>query len=604
MPRLLVFVLAVAAALAQPSYRLTEWVIDAGGTKATDIEATLISRGSFHQLTVGRAQDREGNKGWVGYWHPRQFRAFRDAAVVEITAPVGTVDTVLLVTPSARLANLGDYPATFPAWFMIDHSNGEPFYRDSILVTLGSGEILMKTFDTLHFARSGFYVVRCSVGLARDDDPTNNRQMHTIKVASRPGPSGWQPVASMPALPSSKAIKAGGWLVWLPGVGRVFAAKGNKTRDFYSYDPTTDRWQNRETIPAGPERKLPVAGATAAGDGGGQIYVTKGSCFAFWRYNAYTDSWQRLADVPAGSRRKKMKGGADAVFATKNDTGYVYVTKGGGSNEFWRYNTQTGSWDSLPSLPPGRSPKWDKGSWLCYDGSGTIYAHQGKYHQFRGFDVVGETWYSRPLTPMPTFNNNTGRNTVLKDGGSATWYNGAIYAFKGGNTLQFWRYDPESDNWTELETIPPAGNGSRLVRVKDGADITCLGDGTFLAIKGNKSVEVWRYLPANEVVRPGPVQRSGAMATGPVPSRTSIALGPNPLTGTGLQIRGQIASAGPVHCRIYDAVGNCRRISLLTSGPGWFERTIDLAELSDGTYFVVIEQGNSRLRRDRLVIVR
>jgi hypothetical protein len=601
MYRIIFGLLLASAALAQPAYRLENCLVDGGGRRSTDAIGHYIGYGSLHQATVGKSTGGSRYVTWVGFWHPRWVPIHRDAAVVEITSPSGTQDTIRVVTPSARLANFGNQPTTFPAWFVITRTNGEPYYRDSVSVTLGPGDVLLKTFDTLHFA-SGLFVARCSVGLTGDEDPGNDVQAYGFKVRPRQLPQGWARLSPMPAMPSAKAIKAGGWLAYIPAQGRIYGAKGNKTRDFYSYDPAFDNWQTRDTIPAGVERKLPGAGAVGVGDGNGSVYALKGNgSFGFWRYDVQTDSWHQLAPVPTGPRRKKVKAGADAVYVERRETGYVYVAKGGCA-EFWRYNTFAARWDTMPNLPTWANAKWDKGSWLAYDNDRTIYAQQGKFHTLCRFDVVGDTWYSRACEPMPRFDNRTGKTTLAKDGSVGAWYDGCLYAFKGNNTQQFWRYSAARDSWTELETIPAAGNG-RAVKVKTGADIVSCGDGSFIATKGNKSVELWRYCPGDEVVGPAPQGRSGVMAAEQVP-----------VAGAALVVRPSIVvsdraavnwnwpgSAGRMVLTICDAAGRVAVRRQVTGSSGSLD--LDVSHLSRGTYFVRLA-GGTRFSEQQIVIGR
>jgi hypothetical protein len=309
-----------------------------------------------------------------------------------------------------------------------------------------------------------------------------------------------------------------------------------------------------------------------------------------------------MPSIPAGPRNKKVKAGADACFVVLGDTGWVYATKGG-VNEFWRFNTVAPRWESLPGLPTGASTKWDKGSWLAYDGSRTIYAQQAKYHTLCRFDVVGDTWYSRQCAVMPKFNNQTGKTTLAKDGSAAAWYDGCIYAFKGNNTQQFWRYAAATDSWTELETIPAGGNGSRPVKLKDGTDIASCGDGSLVAIKGNKSVEVWRYCQGSQVVAPRPGGRSGVMAeAAPGVRRPFLEIRPNPVLDRQAVVRWACpSSVRHTSLAVSDAAGRTVLERELPGRSGTF--LLDLSELSPGAYFVRMPIGEGVVR-ERLVVAR
>jgi hypothetical protein len=313
----------------------------------------------------------------------------------------------------------------------------------------------------------------------------------------------WTEVRPMPELPSGKAVKYGGWLASDPSDGLIYAAKGNKTGDFYWYSPATDSWSpthliNRlELIPLGIEGKLPYKGSAGCADGAGHVYMTKGyNTPGFHCYDIAKDSWDRRngfwqpANVPLGLSNKKVKGGTDMVWAVKGGVGNVYLLKGY-KNEFYRYNPAVDSWYTMAPAPVGSNVKWDKGSWLAYDGSSHIYAHKAKYHEFYRYNVESDSW-SAALNAMPIPGANGGKKS--KDGGCGVWLDGRIYALKGGNTQEFWRYSTDDNSWTQLETLPRIGFTGKRKKVKDGGDMAC-AFGLFYALKGNKTREFWRYVP-------------------------------------------------------------------------------------------------------------
>jgi hypothetical protein len=182
----------------------------------------------------------------------------------------------------------------------------------------------------------------------------------------------------------------------------------------------------------------------------------------------------------------------------------------------------------------------------------------------------------------------TGRSKRSKDGGSACRYDDNIYALKGGNTQEFWVYDPGTDEWAELDTMPSFGSTGRKKRVKYGADIASFGDGAFFALKGNKTLEFWRYvLPY--VGSPEPV-RSGVMGTA-VKTRGmhGFELRPNPLASGFATVRYSLPKAGPVFVRVFDVAGrtvsDTRSLGHSVSG----SLSLDLRNLSAGIYLVQLD---------------
>jgi len=304
----------------------------------------------------------------------------------------------------------------------------------------------------------------------------------------------WEDKVPMP-LSGGQAVKDGGWLDYNSGNGLVYAAKGNKTYEFYAYSPGSNEWtqpypNGLNLIPSGTEGKPPSKGCRGVCDGDNCVYMTKGNnTVGFWRYSVSDDTWVQLRDVPLGTKNKKVKGGTDMAYV-HGDVDYVYLLKGY-KNEFYRYKVSSDSWQSLPS-PPAPITKYNNGSWLVSDGGSRLYAHQASYHTLYAYDVNSGTWGS--ILPGMPFVGRTGRIKKSKDGGSATWFAGAVFALKGGNSQEFWKYAPATDSWKELDTLPQVGSSGRKKRVKNGGDVTC-ADNSFYALKGNNTRELWRYKP-------------------------------------------------------------------------------------------------------------
>jgi hypothetical protein len=334
----------------------------------------------------------------------------------------------------------------------------------------------------------------------------------------------WEETANrMPATPSGRSVKDGGWLACDRGTGLIYAAKGYKTPDFYRFDPTTETWNPLTSWPSGNEAKPPYKGSAGCSDGNGHVYATKGNNrTGFWRYDVSTNTWAQLTDVPLGASNKKVKGGADLVYVPVDTaSGYVYLLKGY-KCEFYRYSTAQGTWQALPDAPTGLKPKWSPGSWLVYDGDRTLYAHKARYHELYAYSLDSLSWKPAPVA-MPVQSNLTGKSKKLKDGGSAVWAEGYIYSLKGGNTQEFWRYCPSDTSpytcWIELDTMPAFGSTGKKKRVKGGGDIIVCDD-AFYALKGNKTLELWAY---------GPGEATGSMLA----SRRSVGLTGIPSTEVG-----------------------------------------------------------------------
>ena len=415
-----------------------------------------------------------------------------------------------------------------------------------------------------------------------------------VIVKSDPLPGGWQEVAPMPEAPSGLPVKRGGWLADDPASGLIYGAKGYKTPDFYRYDPRANSWSPLAPIPDGPEGQLPEKGCRGVCDGNGRVYMTKGNrTLEFWCYDVASDSWFERADVPAGPRNKDVKGGTDLVWVDP----WLYLLKGYYS-EFYRYDPSADNWQALPDAPEGIKPKWNRGSWLAYDGRYTIYAHKANYydrlllaHEMHAFDLRGDTWHAGAPAGMPLDGLHSGRirKKKAKDGSAGVWYSGNLYALKGGNTQQFWRYSPEEDAWTELDTVPTLGSAGRKRRVKYGGDLVQSGDALW-ALKGNKTLELWRYGFGTAGLLDPAAGLGGGEAAGAV---WSLSLAPNPAPG--LALLHYNVPAAVLDATLYDASG--RRLQTIASGrpiAGSGALPLCHARLPSGVYFVRVEAGPAR----------
>jgi hypothetical protein len=220
------------------------------------------------------------------------------------------------------------------------------------------------------------------------------------------------------------------------------------------------------------------------------------------------------------------------------------------------------------------------------------------------FDIATGTW-NPALSGMP-FISRSGKSKKSKDGGAGVWVDNGIYAFKGGNTQEFWRYFAARDSWAEMETIPlTAPGGAKKKKVRGGADLAAFGS-VLYATKGNKSLELWRSgLPLLSGSRP---VGSGNVMSGPDGDglRFTLRVAPNPLTSAAT-ISCSLARAGNMSLKLYDITGAL--VSTLAQGhanAGSHTARIDASRLARGVYLLRLESGDYRtakkliLEQDRM----
>lgn len=510
-----------------------------------------------------------------------------DVGVTAINRPTGSIGEGNVIVPEVIVTNFGPIPATTSVRLIIDNGSDAPVYdttETGISVPIGSA--VKRAFAKTWTATPQQQFTVTSFTTLPDVNRHNDTTSGTFSVVP-PWPYGWSEVEPLPV--GAKPVKDGGWLAAVDDRGTIFAAKGNKTGEFYSFDVRGDSngvWNTLTPMPNGTEGKPPYKGAVGV-VAGSNVYATKGNNKpGFWRYNSDSLTWTQLSDVPLGSSGKNPKGGTDMVYVVEADTGWVYLLKGQ-KTDFFRFNTVSGVWDtSLPPAPTGANAKWDKGSWMVYDGvRGTIYAHKAKYHELWAFDVATHTWASSALPGMPLA-GMMGKSKKSKDGGSAAWAGDAIYALKGGNTQEFWKFMPGTLTWTELDTIPAMGSTGKKKRIKAGADIACWDyAGVLFALKGNKTLEMWRYV--TPAIHSTSVGRDGVMFD---PARVmghGFTLTPNPTRRGLTTLRYSLPNSGVGTMRVFDASGRSVRTYGITAANTVVD--IDLRGLAAGVYLVRLE---------------
>jgi hypothetical protein len=273
------------------------------------------------------------------------------------------------------------------------------------------------------------------------------------------------------------------------------------------------------------------------------------------------------------------------------DTTFIYFLKGSSTQEFYRYNVGTGTWSTpLSPAPLGTSGKpWKNGSCLTAEDDWetpiTIYAVKGSYNEFYAYDVATNTWTTK--TPLP-MTGSSGKKKKVKDGAGLAFLNNTVYCLKGGGTREFWTYEADSDQWTQLEDIPLGGGKP----VKGGGALTRANDKLF-AFKGNNTLEFYSYAPASAVSRE---QIAGSSAqTGDAQRAPAFSLSVSPtLFRTGATIHYSLPRAGNYSLKLYDITGQL--VTTLASGyhnAGTSSLRLSPSSLSSGIYVLKLTTDGS-----------
>ena len=501
-----------------------------------------------------------------------------DVGVRQFASPAGNVRRQATIVPAARWHNFGTTAATFTAYMFLNKGATRIYSHQQTISDLQpDGYDTLLSFPGWVADDVGYYVVRCSTVMAGDSNPTNDTLSLEFAVINQPSGE-WQRMADLPSMPSGRPVNKGGALT--SDNMSLYALKGNKTNEVYSYDIGTGRWRQLPNLPDNASQRAVAAGSALATDGSGRLYVARGNKTSeFYRYDSML-GWEQLADVPPGSSRKTLKGGTGMEFAISDDTGYVYLLKGSSTAEFYRYNTVHDSWEALSDAPAGTSAKakYADGSGLAYDRVQTVSCLKAKYNEVFEFDLSSLSWQAGQQN-VPLL-NSLGKRKKVKKGGAAAWADGMLTVLKGGNTAEFWHLDGTDSTWREFPSVPPGDQGRK---VKDGGGLEFV-QGSYYVLKGAKTCELWRFTPA---AGDGPTLPTGLFAA---PVRRLVAA-PNPARDR-VYIAFGLVSKLPCMNALYDGAGRLCRLQEVPSGQGGFWLTT--AGLPPGVYLLTTNDACSR----------
>jgi parallel beta-helix repeat protein len=515
-----------------------------------------------------------------------------DLDATAVLAPIGHIVENDSVDPSVVIKSYGASDATFDVRCIIQSGPVTAYDTTETGVFLAAGDSV-----TLVFAKAweaspvGPFTVTAYTVNPFDRNPANDTAFGVGTVTSS-APPGWSELAPLPGSPtaSGRLIKDGGCLAYDAATDLFYASKGNKTGEFYAFDVRAGAWTSRAGIPLGAEAKQSFKGSVLCSDGNRKLYLTKGNnTIGFWEYDAAQNAWTQKTNVPLGPSRKKVKQGAALAWATTNGVGHVYLLKGY-RNEFYKYDPASNAWTQLLNAPigPSNHVKWDAGSWMLPDpepGAHMLYAFKGKYHEFYAYDTDADSWLLTPqLTPMPIRGTNGSKKA--KDGSCAAWYDGVIYALKGGNTTELWRYFVNGDSWRPQLDIPLFGTSGSRKKVKNGGAMAAYPSTGVYCFKGNKSNEFWRFRPLWEAEAAQP-SRDGVTAGTTEIGSVSFAIAPNPLSGGLATMRYSLPRAGLATLNVFDVTGRTVLTQTLAAGRAG-TASLDLRKLGAGVYLVKV----------------
>lgn len=500
-----------------------------------------------------------------------------DFGITKIISPKG----VIFYNPfypqmvKAKIKNYNNFPFNITTIFNI-FKNDTIFFSDTQITMVNPQEEREVIYESFYCLDTGKYITNCKL-LNKDLNPFNDSLIDSFKVVIKL--PGWYRLKDVIKEISNKNIKDGGALLCMGD--SLYALRGNNTLDLLVYSIIEDEWYFKDTVPYGEKKKKVKNGSAFTSDGNKWIYLLKGNnTREFYKYGVKGDStgiWISLPEIPSS---KKIKKGASLVFYK----GKIYCLPGGNRLEFYVYDPIINSWSENIGAPSGKTGKgFGEGSALTTDNK-YIYALKGgakvneffKYHPDSG-------WQQLPDLPL----YSKGKKKKVKKGGSIVYANEYIYALKGGNTLDFWRFELKRDSWLQLEDLP-LGSGKK---VKGGGSLAWWRDRIF-AIKGNNSREFYMYLPSESYQLQKIV---GNQEEKIVKKEFDLLIKRNPADKKIIEI---YFSKMPAQISLYTPLGN--RCLFTTNNSGYF--LIDSKKLNKGVYILKLKTKKFEIKRKIIVI--
>ena len=223
-------------------------------------------------------------------------------------------------------------------------------------------------------------------------DLTSSMQVYT------PGSDSWRNAAAFPDVLHHPNVAVVDGLLYVTG---FHTASGRRVADgrAFSYDPATDKWTEKASLPPGTER-----GASCVATLGHQIYVFGGTNDATLPYaSAYDttlDSWNLLPSMPA-LRQHCLAAAID---------GKIYIVSGrnvgieGVEAGSWVYDPDTRSYAERAPIPTPRGGAAGgtlDGRIFVFGGEGNASDPRGVFHQAEAYDPRTDSWASLPDMLIP-----------------------------------------------------------------------------------------------------------------------------------------------------------------------------------------------------------
>ncbi len=306
------------------------------------------------------------------------------------------------------------------------------------------------------------------------------------------------------------AVYGGGSLVY-PGSGNyIYAFQGNNATSFWRYDvttawpPSSGNWTT--TLSGAPATVL--SGGSLTSDGGNTLYAVRGdNTTDTWTYDISGNTWTILGapkttPVNVGTASTSLAKGdlvyvPSGTYAGQSTGGELFLVSGNGTagniststvGTLFRYalsGPSAGTWP-IKLAPAATQFGTGGGASLSSPTSSTlIYGLTGgATTNFVSYNPDVNEWNAavRAKLDNDVPVSNAGGNQGV--GNCVVPVNKKLYILAGASTT-FQQYDPATNQWTNLESLPAAAG--------DGASMVSTDADTIYALRGGNSTNSYVY---------------------------------------------------------------------------------------------------------------
>ena len=373
----------------------------------------------------------------------------------------------------------------------------------------------------------------------------------------------WESVAPMPSgkhHPVTFSLDGLGYAI--TGTEGVFTP----TRDVFQYNPETNEWSTLPLFP-GAARSFAIGKAY-----NGKGYLGFGASTSayfndIWEYDPTTEQWTPLTTCPCSGRRHP-------AMIIKNDKMYVGLgdDANGDLGDWYVYDMANDSWAQAPDIPgDGRHHPFQ------FDAGDDVYTGMGHsgpviYRDWYRFNVTTNQW--EQMADFPGEARVAGTQFGWQGKGYVLSGDGDDHGFMEQG--EFWEYDSETDEWTQLPSHPGISRWAPGSFVIDGAVYFLAGQNRQNGVILN---DMWKY------------QLTAPTSVAEAKTPSNISIYPNPAYNE-LNVLSDVAIQ---QVRLLSILGEEMSLS--------YDNILDVTQIPSGIYIIETTDKNNTITTQKIKVL-